>query len=239
MRVPNNFVNDIIAMRVMPKPDIPAYLTPSYSQCYEDIIVESMMLAYSRTHSVQKYVFVEIGANHPVCTSSSFLFKQKYGIPSILVEANPKLIPALNEFRKPDIVIAAAVVDTDAESVEFFVSENNETSSLDNKFVTIRTPGIKESITVPTIRIDKVLERSTEYGNKIILSVDVEAYDLPILKDINWIKYRPLIVIVEPSEDYQPGSIRDIMQFLTEKNYSLISETAVNLIFINNEEFAK
>ena len=65
----------------------------------------------------------------------------------------------------------------------------------------------------------------------ILLSVDVEGYDLRILQDIDWVKYKPFILIVEPSEDYSPGSTQSIIDFMLANNYNLVAETDVNLIF--------
>jgi len=229
-KIVNSFVYQRILETGMPNPNIPAYLTATYSQCYEDIIVEGLLRAHVKIHgSPESIAFVEIGANHPVCTSSSYLLKEKFGIQAFLVEANPKLIPALQQFRRGDIIIQAAVVDTDEPTVDFYISANNETSSLDDKFVSIRTPGIDEKITVPTIRANEVLARAD--SEMILLSVDVEGYDLRILQDIDWVKYKPFILIVEPSEDYSPGSTQSIIDFMLANNYNLVAETDVNLIF--------
>ena len=65
----------------------------------------------------------------------------------------------------------------------------------------------------------------------IILSVDVEGYDLRLLQDIDFTQYRPFLIQVEPSEDYSPGSTKNIIDFLTDNNYNLVAETDVNLIF--------
>ena len=229
-KIVNSFVYQRILESGMPNPNIPAYLTATYSQCYEDIIVEGLLRAYVAIHgSPESIAFVEIGANHPVCTSSSYLLREKYDIQTFLVEANPKLIPALQQHRPGDIIIQAAVVDTDKSTVDFYISANNETSSLDDKFVSIRTPGIDEKITVNTIRANAVLEQAN--AKMILLSVDVEGYDLRILRDIDWEKYKPFILIVEPSEDYSPGSTNSIIDFMLDNNYNLVAETDVNLIF--------
>lgn len=230
----NPFVYETISAHGMPKPDIPVKLYPTYSQCYEDIIIDSILQAHKRLYGNQDFVFVEIGANHPVATSSSYLFRVKYQMPTILVEANPKLISALEQFRAGDVVINRAVVDNDQTEIDFFISKNNETSSLDSDFVNIRTPGIVEKITVPTIRINQILEAIGAAKKHIILSIDVEAYDLPILKDIDFDQFRPYLILIEPSEDYQPGSIRNIVSFMQEKNYALVAETPVNLLFKTN-----
>lgn len=231
MKAPNIFVNETIARHGMPPPNIPANLSETYSQCYEDIILDSLLRAYiKRNGAPTSIAFVEIGANHPVCTSSSYLFRRKYNMIAYLVEANPKLIPALEKFRPNDVVIHAAVVNHDLPTVDFYISANNETSSLDDRFVEIRTPGIEQKITVPTIRANRVLDMATAEA-MVLLSVDVEGLDLQILQDIDFDTHRPVFIIVEPSEDYQPGSTNAIIDFLKTKGYNVVAETDVNLIF--------
>lgn len=225
----NPFVYEIIQSKGMATPDIPVKLMPTYSQCYEDVIIDSILKAYFRTHGSRDFVFVEIGANHPVATSSSYLFREKYRMKSILVEANPKLTPELERFRPGDTIINKAVVDNDNPKIDFFISKNNETSSLDSNFVRVRTPGIVENISVPTIRINDILSNCIQ--SEVILSIDVEAYDIQILQDIDFNIYRPYLILIEPSEDYQPGSINQITSFMLGKKYSLIAETQVNLLF--------
>jgi FkbM family methyltransferase len=230
-KIVNSFVYQHILEMGMPNPNIPAYMTETYSQCYEDIIMDSMIRAYIKSNGAPDGItFIEIGANHPVCTSASYLLQQRYGMTGILVEANPKLVPALQQFRPRDQIINAAVVDSDELTVDFYVSANNETSSLDERFVTVRTPGIDEKITVRTIRINTLLDM-VKGAEMVILSVDVEGYDLRLLQDVDFSKYRPFLIQVEPSEDYSPGSTKNIIDFLTSKNYNLVAETDVNLIF--------
>lgn len=232
----NPFIYQKIKQAGMLLPDIAAILQPSYAQCYEDIIVESLLLADIIKDGNSHFVFIEIGANHPVCTSSSFLFKEKYNMPCVLVEANPVLSSELKKHRPTDTILEFAVVDNESEFNDFYISDNNETSSLDKNFVLQRTPGIKKILKVPTIRVNKVLEIASKIAPKLILSLDVEAYDLPILKDIDWENYKPLLIIVEPSEDYSPGSTNDIIQYLTARNYSIVASTSVNLIFKINSK---
>lgn len=230
-KIPNSFVNDTVSTGSLATPTIPAFLLESYSQCYEDIIIDSIIRAYVKINGMPRGItYVEIGANHPVCTSSTYLFQSRYSMTGILVEANPKLIPSLTKFRFGDRVINAAVVDSAEPTVDFYISVNNETSSLDDRFVSTRTPGITEKITVPTIRINDVLALVKDV-ELVMLTVDVEGYDLRILKDMDFATYRPFIIQVEPSEDYAPGSTSQIIEFLLDNEYALVGETDVNLIF--------
>ena len=229
-KIPNTFVNQTIEINNMPLPTIGAYLGETYAQCYEDIIMESLI----RVHGINSNaVYVEIGANHPVCTSPSYLFEIKYNMSGILVEANPKLVPALHKFRKNVKIINAAIVDNDSTTVEFYVSRNNETSSLDSKFVDIRTPGLEEKIVVRAMRINDIL-KMTDGSDIAMLTIDVEGYDLHLIKDMDFNKYRPRLIQIEPSEDYSPGSTSQIISYLVSNNYTLVGVTDVNLIFSKN-----
>ena len=49
-KIVNSFVYQRILESGMPNPNIPAYLTATYSQCYEDIIVEGLLRAYVAIH---------------------------------------------------------------------------------------------------------------------------------------------------------------------------------------------
>jgi FkbM family methyltransferase len=234
-KIVNNFVYQRILESNMPNSTIPAWLGESYSQAYEDVIMEGLFRAYiKRNGPVNGITYIEIGANHPVCTSASYLWQRKYGAVGILVEANPKLVPALQRHRPNDIVINAAVYDQDITSIDFYISPDNEISSLDKKFVNAWKDGhIEETISVPAIRINQLLATASA-AEIIFLSIDVEGFDMRLLADIDYSQYRPFMIQVEPSDAYAPGTSTTMIDFMTEKNYNLVAETDVNLIFQDN-----
>jgi hypothetical protein len=43
--------------------------------------------------------------------------------------------------------------------------------------------------------------------------------------------YRPHIITIEPSEHIVPGTTSEIISFLKEKEYRLVAQNYVNLIF--------
>jgi FkbM family methyltransferase len=237
----NKTINPFVYQRLlegdMPNSTIPGWLCESYAQAYEDVIIDSLIRAYGR--KVNRSIsmsYVEIGANHPVCTNSSYLWQRKYGITGILVEANPKLIPALQKYRPNDRIINAAATDQEIDSVEFYISPDNEISSLDERFVNAwKNLGVQEKITVPTVRVNALLE-TVKQVELVVLIVDVEGLDLRILKDIDFTQYRPFIIEVEPSDGFAPGTGNAMVEFLSANGYNLISETDVNLIFQDSKK---
>jgi FkbM family methyltransferase len=233
----NKIVNSFVYQRIledgMPNSTIPAWIGETYSQCYEDVIIDSALRAHVKTlgRPVGGITYVEIGANHPVCTSASYLLQRRYGVNGILVEANPKLIPALQKHRPHDLVVNAAVSDEDIATVDFYIAPDNEISSLDQNFVKAWKEGqVQEKVTVPVIRINHLLETASA-AELVMLSIDVEGYDMRLLEDIDFDRFKPFIIQVEPSDAYAPGTSARMIDFLASKGYTLIGETDVNLIF--------
>jgi FkbM family methyltransferase len=232
----NKTINPFVYQRIlegdMPNSTIPGWLCESYAQAYEDVIIESLLRAYQRkVNRPIGMTYIEIGANHPVCTNSTYLWQRKYGVAGVLVEANPKLIPTLQKFRPKDRIINAAATDQDIASIDFYISPDNEISSLDERFVNAwKNLGVQEKITVPTVRVNTLLEMTSQV-ELVILIVDVEGMDLRILQDIDFEKYRPFIIEVEPSDGFAPGTSNSMIDFLTSKGYKIVGETDVNLIF--------
>lgn len=233
----NPFVYQRILEGDMPNSTIPGWLGESYAQTYEDVIIDSIIRAYvKKARRSISMTYIEIGANHPVCTSSTLLWQRKYGISGILVEANPKLIPNLQKYRPMDKIINAAAYDQDLPGIDFYLSPENEISSIDQKFVLAwKNLGVQEKISVPTIRPNALLEMVSD-KELVILIVDVEGLDLRLLRDIDFNKYRPFIIEVEPSDGFAPGTSNAMVDFLGTKGYDLVGETDVNLIFKDNSK---
>lgn len=217
----------------MLSPTIPAYLIESYAQCYEDVIIEGIIKAHCKRFKIpiEQFSYIEIGANHPVNTSSTFLWNIKYGMHGILVEANPNLIPALEKFRPADIIVNAAVYDQSVPYIDLFLGNENEISSINEQFVSKwENKEAKDKVLVPVLRVNDLLSRINK-DLLTILIIDVESLDLRILKDIDFTKYKPFIIEVEPSDFFVKGNTRAIIEFLSSNGYRLVAATDVNLIF--------
>jgi FkbM family methyltransferase len=233
-KIINPFLTEIISKNSdMSEPTIPGYLNETYSQCYEDIIIESMLLAHCRKtkYPIENFTYIEIGANHPVNTSSTFLWQQKYGMSGILVEANPNLIPPLEKFRPLDVIVHGAVYDQDIKSVNLYLGNEHEISSVNEDFVNNWQKKLADNhVSVPVIRVNDLFKKVT--NNKlVILIIDVESLDLRILKDIDFEKHKPFIIEVEPSDFFVKGTSKKMIEFLSTKGYKLVAATSVNLIF--------
>ena len=73
--LPNPFIYGILYSRE-DHPDIPVHIVPQFARRGEDLIVDSLRRVLIRKigDPNTRFTYLEIGANHPVAGSSTFLF---------------------------------------------------------------------------------------------------------------------------------------------------------------------
>jgi FkbM family methyltransferase len=235
-KIINPFTYALVAENGLLNPTIPSWIHETYGQCFEDVIVCQMIRAFAARTNVLEFrlSYVEIGANHPVSTSTSLLLHRMFDVCGVLVEPNPLLAVELRKHRSFDHIIEAAVYDGPESEIDLFMSPQNEISSLSATHVGVVKTTIDDNIKVKTIDINSVLnimiEQQTDH---YLLSIDVEGLDLRILNSIDFTKHRPLMIQIESSEDFYPGNTNKMIEFLASNNYVLVSVNFVNLLFFD------
>jgi FkbM family methyltransferase len=242
-RIANPFVENQCAAEKVSLPNIPVYLVEQYGQCAEDVIVASLLkaLAKRQQFDLASRRYLEIGGNHPISTSASFLLASTLGMRGVIVEANPDLIEDLRLVRRDADVVHAAVHVGDGETTILSVSNANELSSLDRRFVLEWDEGHlgeKKQVEVPAIRINELLQRHFFDASPVYLSIDIEGLDLVVLEDMNFKNHRPMVIQAEPSDHHVPGNSSAMIKFLRSVDYELIALTDVNQIFVDLRLFA-
>lgn len=185
--------------------------------------------------------YLDLGANRPVEGSNTNFFYQQ-GASGVLVEANPQLIPELEEKRKEDIILNCCVSDRDDESMTFYILSDDGLSTPDYdqvKRVQKENPEIKlvEQVEVKSITVNRIFREFFQDKAPLILSIDVEGKDQEILESINFAQYRPLLVVIEMI-DYSVDKISlkkndTIIQYMRSKGYAEYAFTGINSIFID------
>lgn len=234
----NSFVyEEIYTLKVRP-PDIANWLSVHFGQCGEDLIVASLLRAYAarRNLTMADLKYCEIGGNHPIATSSTYLLNILHGMTGVIVEANPELISDLEKVRLHDTIINAAVSTSDEKLVLLTVSNDSELSSLSHEFVA-NWPhgggGVREQIYVPSKRITSLLDEHFPGSVPAYLSIDVEGLDLSIIQDLDLNIYRPYIVQMEPSDHHQASNSEKMVLHMAVNGYTLAAQTNVNLLFVD------
>jgi hypothetical protein len=230
----NPFIeSEIGRLRLKPAP-IATSIRETYAQCNEDLIVESLLRARlalaGRDMSSVRYL--EVGGNHPVQTSSTYLLYRAWGARGTIVEANAGLAERLRAVRPGDDVAQTAVSDKHDPTVSFIVHELDELSSLSAD--SIRSPevsGVPGEVarveTVPNLHINAFFDQYID-GPLDFMSIDIEGMDLPVLQALDS-KHRPAVLQVECFDPVLLAKLRDTLE---PRGYVLAAMTDVNVMFV-------
>jgi FkbM family methyltransferase len=237
----NAFVYNACLLHRVKYPDIPVRPVELYGQCGEDLIVLSLLEARALSEGIdlKRKSYLEIGGNHSFATSATYLLNKRLGMRGVIVEANANLIADLKKGRPEDIIVQGAVQTQDVDTVIFSVSKLSEISSLDSEFVrqwAAGSVGEEARVKVPALRMNSIIRNYLNNESPYFLSIDVEGMDLPLLRDLDFSRYRPRFVQVEASEDYIPGNTQRIMRYMDTVGYNLVAKTEVNLIFQSSND---
>jgi FkbM family methyltransferase len=233
----NSFVYNACVREGVRLPTIPVGPVEHYGQLGEDIIVAALLQARGSRENVGLVgkTYLEIGGNHPFATSATFLLNKRLGMRGVIVDANPALIPALKKGRPQDTIVHAAIHDQDTNVATLVLSKHDEVSSLDRSMVQRwrgGTVGEIGTVDVPAMRINEVVKQHLNDTSPLFMSIDVEGYDLRLLKDFDLGRYRPWFVQVEYVDNlYPPGNSREIVTLMRSAEYRLVAKTFINLIF--------
>lgn len=176
--------------------------------------------------------YVDVGANHPVKCSNTF-WLYKIGWRGVTVEPNEILSKLHQKIRPLDTQVAALVSDSDLE-VEYVQFENHlfSSASADHIKQWKDVNNVTRKQKIKPRRLTDVLDECHSPQSFDLLCVDVEGFDLPVLRSLDWVKYHPRMLVIEMS-DYVPGQPHTTLEFLTSKNFSLKAFDGFNGFFIN------
>nr|WP_256471025.1 FkbM family methyltransferase [Bradyrhizobium sp. 143] len=177
--------------------------------------------------------YVEIGANHPISTSSTYLMYER-GAQGVLVEPNPELGALIRTARPRDVLVPAVVLPAPQASATLFIGNAHELSSVDEAHVKSfgdfdGLGGIRDHIEVSAVGINELL---IPYSNKVdFLSIDCEGLDHDLIKAIDYERIRPAVIQCEPSEHFLKGNRARIINLMECRSYRLAAMTDINVIF--------
>lgn len=200
-----------------------------YSQTGEDVIVSQLF------KKEKKGFYVDVGAYHPEHYSNTKLLYKK-GWRGINIDPNPKSISLFKKSRSGDINLNLGV--SDSEKVLNYYKFSHPSCNTFSKEIADdlkKKSWIKylEQIEIKCRTLSNILDEYVSDNKEIdLLSVDVEGFDLEVLKSNNWYKYSPNVVIVE-GHGFDPDNPNkyEIYSFLKEKGYKLYGFTGLSLIF--------
>ena len=103
----------------------------------------------------------------------------------------------------------------------------------------IHSPLVKK-VKIPLVSLKEVLDKNLDKNDRLdFFDIDVEGYDLEVLKTNDWEKYRPKIIIIESDIPLKEDLDSAVAHYLALQNYRLIGKSIIhddlgNLFFISN-----
>ncbi len=201
----------------------------SYSQNGEDMILEFFL------SGVKKGFYIDIGAYHPVHLSNTNYFYKK-GWNGIQIEPNKKQISLFKKYRPRSISLQIGIGPEEGLN-DFYIFKEKTLCTFSKEAAELHTSmghKLDKIEQVMVIPLAKVLE---EYCKEDIhiMSIDVEGYDLEVLKTNNWDKFRPQYIVLETVEynRFSPGKkLNNIYDpFMENINYKKVADTYINTIY--------
>jgi FkbM family methyltransferase len=223
-----------------PAPEANPSATPvigleSFSQAGEDLSVRFIL--YHR--GIAKMTYLDIGANDPIELNNTYFF-YRAGYRGVLVEPNPAFGERLKSVRPNDTTLVAGIGVTADREADFYVLSSPALSTFSKEQAEQAAkslPGnaaIKEVIKVPLLNINNVMELHFG-GAPTFVSIDTEGMDLPILKTIDFDRFRPKIICAETLAVGTTKVIPEIAEFMATQGYVVRGGSLVNTIFIDSK----
>lgn len=202
----------------------------SYSQEGEDLILERLF------EKQNGGFYIDVGAHHPRRFSNTYLF-YKRGWHGINIEPNPHALKLFQRHRRRDINLGYGVADTEGQ-LSYFMFNEPALNSFDRILSEQRQGNryrIIDTKTIAVRRLSGILEEFMPGQTHIdFMSIDVEGYDLQVLKSSDWARFRPTCVLVEsPGFDLGTPRGEPIHSFLDQQNYALFAKTFNTLLYLD------
>lgn len=214
----------------------------SFSQSGEDMIAAYIFNVLGIDSRTIRYL--DLGANHARELSNTYFF-YSCGARGVLLEANPRLIPELQQYRPEDEILHRCLTNRSGETVPFYVLSGDGLSTADPDSVARiqnENPNIQleKTVDVKGITMTEIIEQFFPEAPELV-NIDLEGMEEIVLHAINFESWRPLILIVE-SIPYRSQLVIDekrfdLLSFMKDQGYSEYAFTGINSIFLDTKRF--
>lgn len=201
----------------------------SYSQEGEDMILRRIFDGQSRGF------YVDVGAHHPKRFSNTYFF-YKMGWAGINIDAMPGSMRLFKKVRSRDINLEKAV--SSEKKIMTYYQFNEPGLNGFSKELSQSRDGLRQYKIIATKEIEsstlaEILDDHLPPNTFIdFFSIDVEGFDLEVLKSNNWEKYKPKIVLIEVLDaSLHNLAHHEISLFLEKLNYEIFAKCFRTVVF--------
>lgn len=201
----------------------------TFSQNGEDVMLSNM---FSR---LRKGFFIDVGAHHPFRFSNTY-FLYRRGWSGINIDALPGTKKLFEHYRPRDITIEIGVSDVPG-SLTYWSFEEPAYKTFEQDLAEERsTTEVSRLVEKKSIQALPLRDILSDYihGSQPIdfLTVDVEGFDLKVLRSNDWNRYRPRIVLCEVlGVQFHEITLDEVYVFMQSVGYSLQSKLNMTAVF--------
>ncbi|OYU80798.1 MAG: SAM-dependent methyltransferase [Flavobacterium sp. BFFFF1] len=174
-------------------------------------------------------VYVDVGCWHPFNASNTYHFYLR-DWKGICIDANPEMAALYRKYRPADVFINAGV-GTSTQPLTYCMFEESSMNTFDKEFIVKHDVGSKiiKRIDVEMRSLSAILEMHIKDGDRLdFFDIDVEGFDLEVLKSNNWDKFRPKVILVESDNPLIDDIGSEIVRYLEDKDYRLAAKSIIN-----------
>ena len=196
--------------------------------------------------SQKKGIYIDIGCGHPIKNNNTYLLNKK-GWSGINIDLDVDNIELFKIYRPKDLNICAAISDEMKETDLFFYHSRSALNTIDKKTANYQKAKVTSIKKIQTTTLNNVLDESIYNSSNIdFLSIDVEGSELSVLKNFNFHKFKPKVIVVEYLDlslnkleiknlSIQNAMNSEIYKLIISKNYTLANMIHSDLVFIYND----
>ena len=196
--------------------------------------------------SQKKGIYIDIGCGHPIKNNNTYLLNKK-GWSGINIDLDNDNIELFKIYRPNDLNICAAISDEIKETDLFFYHSRSALNTIDKKTANYQKAKVTSVNKIKTTTLNNVLDESIYNSSNIdFLSIDVEGSELSVLKNFNFHKFKPKVIVVEYLDlslkkleiknlSIQHAMNSEICKLIISKNYTLANMIHSDLVFIYND----
>jgi len=186
--------------------------------------------------------YIDVGCYHPKINSNTYSFYRR-GWNGVNIDANPESIRKFNAFRPRDKNINVGISSEPGELPYYMFNEPAiNTFSKDLYETRLKIPWVTFSgiSMVQTKPLRDVLDSIPLPAEIDLLDVDVEGFDLDVLRSNDWNRFLPKVVMVE-EQNTSATSFEDLetFKYLVPRGYALVAKTYSTVIFARTEFLKK
>lgn len=193
--------------------------------------------------SQKKGIYIDIGCGHPIKNNNTYLLNKK-GWSGINIDLDIDNVELFKIYRPKDLNICAAISDEIKETDLFFYHSRSALNTIDKKTANYQKAKVTSVKKIKTTTLNNVLDESIYNSSNIdFLSIDVEGSELSVLKNFNFHKFKPKVIVVEYLDlslnkleiknlSIQHAMNSEIYKLIISKNYTLANMIHSDLVFI-------